>query len=132
MEEFLGNSSHLTICRDNISALNTFNKFVDLAYSVERKNWFNSCPIPCQLTVYEAKQRNFHKNAFFDFYDKQAFYFSVGYETFLIEANIETLVYDIGSFLAAVGGNLGLFLGFSCLSMLLGFVSMFKKFRKFK
>ena len=122
----------MTICRDEISALNTLNKFVDLAYSVERKNWFNSCPIPCKLIVYEAKQRNFHKNAVFGFYDKQALYFSIGYESFIIEVSIETLLYDIGSFLAAVGGNLGLFLGFSCLSVLLGFVSMFKKLRKFK
>ena len=66
------------------------------------------------------------------FYDKQALYFSIGYESFIIEVSIETLLYDIGSFLAAVGGNLGLFLGFSCLSVLLGFVSMFKKLRKFK
>jgi hypothetical protein len=33
-----------------------------------------------------------------------------------VEERVETLVYDAGNFLAAVGGNLGLLLGFSCLS----------------
>jgi hypothetical protein len=46
----------------------------------------------------------------------------------LVEEQIERLAYDFGNFLAAAGGNLGLFLGFSCLPMLLGFISIFKKF----
>ena len=49
------------------------------------------------------------------------------YKDFVIEEQIETLVYDAGNFLAAVGGNLGLFLGFSCLTMLLGIVKFVKK-----
>ena len=35
----------------------------------------------------------------------------------LIEDQVETLIYDFGGFVAAAGGNLGLFLGFSCLSV---------------
>lgn len=34
-----------------------------------------------------------------------------------VEKKEETLVYDSVNFFAAVGGNLGLFLGFSCLSI---------------
>ena len=41
------------------------------------------------------------------------------YETLSVEEHFETLVFDIGSLLAAAGGNLGLFLGFSCLSLLI-------------
>jgi len=37
-------------------------------------------------------------------------------------------IYDIGSFLAAAGGNLGLFLGFSCLTMLLNLYQFCKSF----
>ena len=39
-----------------------------------------------------------------------------------VEEKVETLVYDIGSFLAAAGGNLSLMLGFSCLSVLLNII----------
>ena len=40
----------------------------------------------------------------------------------------ETLLYDAGGFLAAAGGNLGLLLGFSCLSVLFASVEWIKKF----
>jgi hypothetical protein len=36
----------------------------------------------------------------------------------LVEEQVETLIYDAGGFLAAAGGNLGLFVGFSCLSVI--------------
>jgi hypothetical protein len=48
-----------------------------------------------------------------------------------IEEKTEALVYDFGTFLAAIGGNLGLFLGFSCLSLLLILISMFEKCTKY-
>jgi hypothetical protein len=35
-----------------------------------------------------------------------------------IEERTGVLVYDMVSFLSAVGGNLGLFVGFSCLSVI--------------
>jgi hypothetical protein len=35
-----------------------------------------------------------------------------------VEKQVESLIYDAGNFFAAVGGNLGLFLGFSCLSII--------------
>jgi len=35
-----------------------------------------------------------------------------------VEERFETLVHDTGSLLASAGGNLGLMLGFSCLSVL--------------
>jgi hypothetical protein len=36
----------------------------------------------------------------------------------LVQKQVEVLVYDFGGFIAAAGGNLGLCLGFSCLSIL--------------
>jgi hypothetical protein len=38
------------------------------------------------------------------------------------EERMETLTYDLGNFLVAAGGNLGLFLGFSCFSLMLTFI----------
>ena len=44
------------------------------------------------------------------------------YDSPLVEERVETLVYDAGNFLTAVGGNIGLFLGFSCLSVLFSII----------
>jgi hypothetical protein len=38
------------------------------------------------------------------------------------EERMETLTYDLGNFLVAAGGNLGLFLGFSCFSLMVTFI----------
>jgi len=43
-----------------------------------------------------------------------------------IEEKTETFVYDVGNFLTAAGGNLGLFMGFSCLSIILTFIDKFE------
>jgi hypothetical protein len=50
------------------------------------------------------------------------------YSTLDVEERIETLVYDAGNFLAAAGGNLGLLLGFSCLSTVLGFINIIQEY----
>jgi hypothetical protein len=44
------------------------------------------------------------------------FLLMISFQTFLVEQRVETLVYDFGSFVAAAGGNLGLFLGLSFFS----------------
>jgi len=38
------------------------------------------------------------------------------------EEKIERLEYDLANFLVSAGGNLGLFLGLSCLSVLFGII----------
>ncbi len=56
------------------------------------------------------------------------------FATMSVEEHFETLVFDLGSLLAAAGGNLGLFLGFSCLSLVFSFLDYvtlsFKKIEK--
>ncbi len=42
----------------------------------------------------------------------------IKFSSLLIDEEVETYVYDFGNFLVALGGNLGLMLGFSCLSVL--------------
>ena len=41
------------------------------------------------------------------------------------EVRTETLVYDTVNFLSAIGGNLGLFVGFSCLSVVFTLIDLF-------
>ena len=80
--------------------------------------------------------KNYDKNSGFELSgpseDDSTLFFSIGYESFEIEVNVEILIYDIGSFLAAVGGNLGLFLGFSCLSLLFVLMKTFNHLKIFK
>jgi hypothetical protein len=42
---------------------------------------------------------------------------SINFQSLLVEEEEETYVYDFGNFIVALGGNLGLMLGFSCLSV---------------
>ena len=44
------------------------------------------------------------------------------FEKYEVEHLTENLVYDLATFLSASGGNLGLLMGFSCLSALLGVI----------
>ena len=45
------------------------------------------------------------------------------YPTFDVEEKIETLEYDLANLLVSAGGNLGLFLGFSCFSVMLSVIN---------
>ena len=49
---------------------------------------------------------------------------SIGYETLNSELHFETLIYDTGNFLTQIGGNLGLFLGVSCLSVITDLIEL--------
>jgi len=45
----------------------------------------------------------------------------------VIEEREEMLVFDLGNFIVAIGGNLGLLLGFSCLPVLLSIIDFLKE-----
>jgi hypothetical protein len=55
------------------------------------------------------------------------FLLSIYYKTLMVEERVETLIFDVPGMLSAAGGNLGLLLGFSCLSLLFGIVQCFSK-----
>jgi len=54
------------------------------------------------------------KNGANDLVKDGAFVILLFFDSNIIEASKEVLIYDFTAFVAAVGGNLGLFLGFSC------------------
>jgi hypothetical protein len=56
-----------------------------------------------------------------------SFYLSFNLESFMVEERVEALVYDEVNFIAAAGGNLGLFLGFSCFSVLIALMKQVRK-----
>jgi hypothetical protein len=49
------------------------------------------------------------------------------YSTFNVEEAIENLEYDVATLLVAAGGNLGLFLGLSCLPVLFAIFKLFRR-----
>ena len=116
------------------SAKETADHYMNCTDLDVNNNWISTCPNPCQQTSYKANIRYFHKNSFYNpsgsigknFLDSYV-KVSLGYETLLTEEHSESLVYDATNFLAAAGGNLGLFLGFSCLSVFFGILEYFKK-----
>ena len=84
-------------------------------------------------TLSELHQYNWidTKKAFPPEYVKEYYSIFALFETMDIEKHEENLVYDSGSFFAAVDGNLGLFLGFSCFSIIVAAVDFVtKKFGK--
>lgn len=60
-------------------------------------------------------------------FDGSHFSLSVWMSTLKVEDETEYVVYDNSNFLAAIGGNLGLFLGFSCLSAFIAIIKHMSK-----
>ena len=134
-EDFLGNLTRLDECRDRKAAAETFEKIEKVKKDFMGAAWKRGCPIPCSEISYVATLSFFHENSRLDPTGKKILSeidFSFGiylfYETMMVEEHLETLIYDVGEFLAAGGGNLGLMLGFSCLSVLWQIVSFVQNY----
>ena len=88
------------------------------------------CPLPCERTMFTYDVIDTHQNSVIlqtseiHAEEKDSYMFFFFYKTFLVEQRVETLIYDFGGFLAAAGGNLGLCLGFSLLSILINFTQL--------
>lgn len=122
----------LNECKDNASANITYMDYFNVIYQ-GRENWHRECPDPCDQTVFKVSLGQYHENnngadgeKGQALIGKGGVLFSLGYDKLSIEEHVETLVYDTGNFLAQAGGNLGLFVGFSCLSLLLAIINLVK------
>ena len=77
------------------------------------------CIIPCRTISYGASFRKMDKNA--RLLKGQKYYsfvsFGLGYNDFIMEISKEYFVMSPGALISTIGGFLGLFLGFSCLSV---------------
>jgi hypothetical protein len=89
------------------------------------------CPLPCLFSYYTFQIVYQHINAFELFTGKSPpqneyilyFYFN----TLETEVKTESLIIDLSSLIANIGGNLGLFLGFSCLSIFILTIELIQK-----
>lgn len=127
MKQIIPINSSIPECTNLEDAYKMYWTFNDLLMSFMPNPWRYGCPLPCRQSFYEARIKYFHNNnailreahknlseGHFTFYP----YMSI----FLTEEKIESLEYDLTNLLVAAGGNLGLFLGFSCLSVLFGLI----------
>ena len=86
--------------------------------------------MPCKRTSFDINLNLYHKNSVIDPFDefhynsRDIFMLRFYYDSINVEERVVTLVYDLSSFLAAAGGNIGLALGFSCLSLLLSSIRL--------
>lgn len=125
-------------CPDYTSARKAFTEYFHLIFYKEREDWLSECPVPCDQTIFDIRLDKFHQNNlggernFSNELIAAGVMFILKYNKFVVEKQVETLVYDTGNFLAQAGGNLGLFLGFSCLSLLLAVIKFIKNITKHK
>jgi hypothetical protein len=99
-------------------------QFLALDFGANSENY--GCPLPCQRQSYKFFLNTLHRNSMLfeipqNFTEEDVYILSFYYKTLLVEKHVETLVYDFGGFLAAAGGNMGLCLGLSFLSILFTF-----------
>ena len=88
----------------------------------------SECIRPCTTTTYKIDLKYSHENSWTLFNNdlrnvSNVFRIFFFYQTLTVEEKIETLLYDVGGLMATAGGNLGLCLGFSCLSILYAAIS---------
>jgi hypothetical protein len=134
-EFFNSRNSDLPHCTNETDASKNFKLFgSDVLYFVNNINSF--CPLPCITQSYSHIIEYFSKFTWIENVsnmvdiNQDVFEFTIAYNQFYTEVRMEALVYDIGNLLVAAGGNLGLFMGFSCLSILLTGISHFFKYLK--
>jgi hypothetical protein len=122
-DEFLYKCLQLPECT-NLSEATEANKKIQAIYFgfAEDTESFG-CKVLCERITYSMEVNTIHINSLlFDGEPepKNTSYYHLFYyfKTYVIKKQFEVLVYDLGGFLAAAGGNLGLCLGFSFLSIL--------------
>ncbi len=125
---------HLQECDEKESAKMQYQVFRDFMSQFFTKPLNFDCHFPCQQTSYDIELDYFHVNTVMvpetdldTIYIDGTLKFLYYYKTLSVQEMRENLVYDAGTFLAAAGGNLGLFLGLSCLTALFSFIYFVEK-----
>jgi hypothetical protein len=126
-------SPSLPVCSDTTISQNVmFAAFREVyKYAKDRNSKDSLCPFPCCYVSYYSDVNYYHRNilsnlnAYYKF--KSPFMLAVYPQSNMIEEQTEALIYDFFSLLSSGGGNLGLFLGFSCLSIIFGTINWLEK-----
>jgi hypothetical protein len=130
---FNDDGPYLRNCVDEDEGKDSIRKFQNIFLDFAGNSDGYGCPLPCERLSYSYTLNTLHSNSLLfeipqNFTEKDVYFLMFYFQTFVVEKQVETLVYDLGGFLAAAGGNLGLCLGLSCLSILFTFTQWTKSF----
>ena len=123
MEPIIPRNATMKKCDERNDAKIVYWRFIYLLENIYLQPWKYGCHIPCKQTSYTFKVNYFHKNNVFmpdntANNSKDHLYMYVHFQTSSVEEKVENLEYDLANLLVSAGGNLGLFMGLSCLSVL--------------
>ena len=126
IEEFFA-ETNLSECTDKKSAAHSFEQYLTSRSAFLDNTSSLHCDLPCSETNYIIEPFYYHSNSWVEPYDTNVlqdvfFNLKIFYSTHVVEEQITSLVFDLGTLLTSAGGNLGLLLGFSCLSVLLAVI----------
>ena len=88
------------------------------------------CPLPCQYIQYKIRANYFDEIESNQVPGGLKMY--TYFDSMVVESQSEILIYDWPKFLSAIGGTLGLYLGFSCLSSLFFMAKTVAAFKDYK
>ena len=112
-------NNQLPLCPSSMAAKRVIEEFPSLQAEFTDSLEKQGCPVPCTSTSYNHEIQYFSRRINTSIAESNYFQLRVYYNTLEVEERTETLLYDLSNFLSASGGNLGLLMGFSCLSALL-------------
>ena len=123
LKNIIPNKETLTECKNETIAHNIYWNSAYSINSFTHKPWLFGCPVPCKQLTYKILIEHYHKNNYMldgNMMQESKHYYTlmVNNPSATVEEQIESLEYDLVDLLASAGGNLGLLLGFSCLSVL--------------
>jgi hypothetical protein len=124
-EFFVG--TNIGECTDKKAASYSFVQFLISRSAFLDNSASLTCDLPCSETNYIVEPLYYHANSWIEPDDAHVlkdghFNLRFFYNTLVVEEKITSLVYDTGTLLTSAGGNMSLFLGFSCLSVLLSLI----------
>ena len=124
MKKIIPANSTLRECNNVEEAIKMYWKFVEYHGTFVTNSWHYNCPVPCKQKSYKLKLDFYHKSSALlpqslsAIDSEELFTLNIFYSPFTVEEKIESLEYDFANVLVSAGGNLGLFLGFSCLTVM--------------
>jgi hypothetical protein len=126
-------STNMRKCTNEIEGKDAMRKLQTIVSDFVANSEKFGCPLPCEKQSFSFTLNTLHNNSMLfevpqNFTEDDIYILTSYYKTLLVEKEVETLVYDLSGFLAAAGGNMGLCLGLSCLSVLFTFTQWTKSF----